>query len=588
MNFFQTFFKTPTHFRPVVGFRRNGRLYHYNDEEYREEIIKHISLLKKLGFRKGDKVAIMAETSIEWHLFDVAITLSGGIVIPIYTTFSTRDLKFIFEVSNPDIIIFEGNHLKNSHETILRDNIKVLILNEDDRVKEGCCSLNYQNLLDQIDHQEEEIDLLKLSKNLEPEGICSYLVTSGTTGTPKVAAFKFSALDSVLRNVQFAMRGRIKQGSRSLTSLPLAHVLGRCDSYLHFVLPVNTIFGESIETFVTDIQMIKPSYMVTVPRILTKIRERVLRAIENDGKLTSALFHLAFDTTSNYFEKINSGSFPSRYETKAFTFFQKGILKKIRDKISPDLDFLVTGGAPLLEEDFIFFRNIGIPVLEGYGLTETLGPICMNPIENPQNGNVGYPFKDVQIKIDLDGEILIKCPFLLSSYLGSDQPNSIDSDGFLKTGDIGDITEEGRLKITDRKKDIIVNSYGKNIYPLKIESLFTTSPIIDNILVTGEGRPYLTALLFTSRERFGDLIDEGVLDPTVSLDQLIQVPEVRAKIEVEVNRLNEELASHERIKKFAIIPLNLESSESFITPSLKLKRDHIYNKFQREIDNLYN
>ncbi|MCR9204475.1 MAG: AMP-binding protein [Halobacteriovoraceae bacterium] len=587
MNVFKSFFKTPTHFRPVVGFRRNGRLYHYNDEEYREQIIKHISILKKVGFKKGSKVAIMAETSIEWHLFDIAATLSGGIVIPIYTTFSSRDFKSILKLSEPDIIIFQGTHLRNEYKKIVSKNISILNLVEDDRVHQGQTDFNYQLLLDETRQDEEGIDLYELIKERNAEDICSYLVTSGTTGTPKIASFSFSSLNSVLENVQWAMRGRVKPGSRSLTSLPLAHVLGRCDSLLHFVLPVHTIFGESIETFVSDIQMIKPSYMVTVPRILTKIKERVLRSISNEGRFTEALFRLAFDSASNYYDKVSNGSSPSRYETKAFTFFQKGILRKIREKISPDLDFLVTGGAPLFEEDFIFFRNIGIPVLEGYGLTETLGPICMNPIEDPQNGNVGHPFKDVQIKIDTEGEILIKSPYVLKEYLGHDNQESFDSEGFLKTGDIGDVTIDGRLKITDRKKDIIVNAYGKNIYPLKIESLFTTSPLIDNILVTGEGRPYLTALLFTSRERFVDLIEDGTLDPTASLDQLIALPEVQTKIENEVQRLNAELGHHEKIKKFSLIPLQIEASDSFITPSLKLKREHIYNKFQKEINKLY-
>lgn len=587
MNVFKSFFKTPTHFRPVVGFRRNGRLYHYNDEEYREQIIKHISLLKKMGFKKGSKVAIMAETSIEWHLFDIAATLSGGIIIPIYTTFSSRDFKSILDLSKPDIIIFQGTHLRNEHEKIISKEISVLNLIEDDRVHPDQTDFNYQALLDQTRQDEDGIDLNELIKERNPEDICSYLVTSGTTGTPKIASFTFSALNSVLENVHWAMRGRVKPGSRSLTSLPLAHVLGRCDSLLHFILPVHTIFGESIETFASDIQMIKPSYMVTVPRILTKIKERILRSISNEGTLSEAFFRLAFDSTSNYFNKLSSGITPSRYETKAFTFFQKGILKKVRQKVSPDLDFLVTGGAPLFEEDFIFFRNIGIPVLEGYGLTETLGPICMNPIEDPQNGNVGHPFKDVEVRIDKDGEILIKSPYVLKEYLGDNNQDSFDSEGFLKTGDIGDVTNDGRLKITDRKKDIIVNAYGKNIYPLKIESLFTTSPLIDNILVTGEGRPYLTALLFTSRERFVDLIEEGTLDPTASLEQLISLPEVQNKIEMEVEKLNLELANHEKIKKFRLIPLQIEASDSFITPSLKLKREHIYNKFQKEINTLY-
>lgn len=587
MNFFQNFFRSPTHFRPVVGYRRNGRLFHLNDEEYREQIIKHISLLKSLGFQKGTKVALMAETSIEWHLFDVAITLCGGILIPIYTTFSSRDLKVVLDASKPEIIILQGCHLLNTHKEILDANIKIITLTEDAKVSCKKSNYDYQTLCDEIIEANEKIDLSKLASERNNDEYCSFLVTSGTTGDPKIAAFTFGALNSVLENVQYSMRGRLKSGSRSITTLPLAHVLGRCDSLLHFVLPTQTVFGESIDTFITDLQLIKPSFMVTVPRILTKIRKRTLKAIQKEGALTEAFIQLALNTTSSFFEKVESGAEPSRLETKAFQYFQKTVLKSIRDKISPDLQFLVTGGAPLPYEDFHFFRNIGIPILEGYGLTETLGPICMNPLEDPQSGNVGLAYKDVEIHIDTDGEILIRCPYLLKEYLGKPKDESFTEDGFLRTGDIGDVTTLGRLKITDRKKDIIVNSYGKNIYPLKIESLFSTSTLIDNVLVTGEGKPYLTALIFTSRDHFGDLIDNGILDPSCGPEQLITVPEVQEMIKAEVERLNEELANHEQVKKYSLIPLKIDASDSFITPSLKLKREHIYNKFHQEIENLY-
>lgn len=585
MTIFKNFFQSKSSFFPVIGFRKNGRINHLNKEEYREEIERHISILKKLGIGEGDRVAIIAETSLAWHLFDISTMLSRAITVPIYTSFSSNDLKGIVKISSPSLFILESCKLYKKYKDCFDTNTKVICLDENSQLSDKEAYL-YDDLLSNI-RDEDEVSLEKYIKSLKPELPCSYLVTSGTTGDPKIAEFTLSAFQSLFENIEVAIKGRLSQGSRSITSLPLAHVLGRCDSYLHFALPVQTVFGGGLDTFISDLALVKPSYMVTVPRVITKMRERIVKSIQKEGFLAEALFQQGIETSKEYYEEIRKGKFPSNLLTKKFQIFQKTILKSVRDKVSPNIEFFVAGGAPLSEEDFNFFRSIGIPILEGYGLTETLGPICLNSLEDPMVGCVGIPFKDVKILIGEDGEILINSPFMLKRYINSPGNDGIDGNGYFHSGDIGEITNSGRLKITDRKKDIIVNSYGKNIYPLKIESYLSGSQRIEHSLVIGDGKPYLTALIFTSKDKFGDLIDSGLIDASISSELLTRDPNVLNIIEEELNVLNRGLAKHERVQKFTLIPLKLEATDSFITPSLKLKRDHIYNKFHNEIERMY-
>ncbi len=587
MTIFELLLKNKHSFQHVLGWKRNGRLFHLNLQEYKEQIEIHISILNKLGVSAGSKVGIVAQTSLEWHLFDMASMAMGAIVVPIYTNFTRPDLITIQKALNIHYFILGNERLIDKFDVQIFKDKTFLVIEEEARGKSGLNLCLYKDILSNLDPEVRPLE--DYVSNLMPDDTCSYLLTSGTTGLPKISIITHKNLFALLENIQFFMKDRLKVGSRSLTTLPLAHVLGRCDSLLHIILPVQTVFGESIDSIVSDLQIIKPTYLVTVPRLIAKLKEKILQNIKSKGSAYQTIFNAAISFSEYFYDLIEKGKEPKQFEKIIFLKLQKSVLSKVRDQISPEIKFFVSGGAPLKDEDFKFFKNLGLPILEGYGLTETLGPVTLNAFGSPEKGSVGLPFKDIVIKIDEDGEILISGPSVFQGYLNDD--GSVDdssfTNGFFRTGDIGEILPSGNLKITDRKKDIIVTSNGKNISPQKIEALMSTSPRIEHFMTVGEGHSYLTGLVSITKDGFNDLIDQGVIDVSISYEEMAKNPTVKILVQSEIERLNSELPGHEQIKKFTILPLNLNGDSDYLTPSLKIKRDRIYNKYIKDIDAMY-
>lgn len=588
MSIFDFLFSNKHFFRFVFGWKKNGRLNHLNLEEYIETIERHIALLQSLMIKKGDKVGIICETRQEWHFLDMALLAIGAIGIPIYPSFTKKEIDEIHSVCNIDLLIIENPYALKSIDSNFLKQIKVLF------IEEGSIDLNinasfYKELLDQA-IQSELPSLKELSDNIHEDDICNYLLTSGTTSRPKVSIITHGNLYHLLDNIKFLMKDRLAPGSRSLTHLPLSHVLGRCDSLLHFILPVEVIIGESINSLVSDLQLVKPSYFITVPRVVTKIRERVINNVLSCGRIIGTGFSWAIEYSMKFHRKLDRGEVPSNWDKQTYYFIQSDILKKVRDQISPNLKFIVSGGAPLNNDDYDFFRALGIPIIQGYGLTETLGPVTFNFFGKAERGSVGQPFKDINILIAEDNEILIKGPSIFKGYLNDDgslDRSAFNEEQFFMTGDIGELLPSGNLKITDRKKDLIVTSYGKNISPLKVEAAMTSSPYIDFFMTVGEGRSYITGLVGISKEAFTEQIYERPELDNGDFESFSRDPQILDIIEKEIKKINEELSDFERVKKFKILPFDLRYEQDFITPSLKIKRGQIYNKFLDLIDTMY-
>lgn len=590
MNLFDFIFKNNHFFRFVFGWKKNGRLFHLNLEEYIEEIERHIAILQKLEVKKGDRVGFISNTRSEWHFLDMACMAIGAIGVPIYPSFTKNELREIQRYCGISLFIIENTLTVDGVESDIIANAKVLIIEEGPK-PEKKDTYKYTDLIDYLKDDNQPLpSLKKLSRELKEDDICNYLLTSGTTSAPKVSVITHKSLYFLLDNIKHLMADQLPQGSRSLVHLPLSHVLGRCDSLLHLVLPIENIIGESINSMVSDLQLIKPTYFITVPRIIHKIRERVVDNIDNKGGLSKKAFDYAISISSHFLKKTQRGLSPSNLERQSFYFVQNNILKEIREQISPNLKFIVSGGAPLKDDDYNFFQCLGIPIIQGYGLTETLGPVTFNSLGRVEKGSVGQPFKDIQIVIAEDGEILIKGPSIFLGYLkddGSLNQDEFTQDGFFKTGDIGELLPSGNLKITDRKKDLIVTSYGKNISPLKIEAAMTKSPYIDFFMTIGEGRNFITGLVGINKDSFSDLINQNPRYSTEELENFSKIPEVIEIIESEIKRINQELSDFEKVKKFKILPLDLRYEEDFITPSLKIKRNQVYNKFLPLVNAMY-
>lgn len=588
MTIFDFLLKNTHFFRHVIGWKKNGRLYHLNLEEYIEQIEKHILLLQQLEVSKNSKVGIICSTRIEWHLFDMATLALGATGVPLYPNTSRSDLREIQKICHMDVIVIENGYQADLFDDLIFKTTKLLAI-EEGAPKANKHIFQYHDLLTVIADQSPP-KMEDLVKEIKGEDICNYLLTSGTTDTPKVNIIKHENLYYLLENIRHLIQGKLSPGSRSLTNLPLAHVLGRCDSLLHLILPTQTVFGESIESLISDLEVIKPAFLITVPRLISKMREKITLNINSKGPIVAHTFEIAMSISETYQNKLANGDSLAQWERLLYLNVQKGVLKRIRDQISPNLRFIVTGGAPLHSEDYDFFSALGVPVLQGYGLTESLGPVCLNFFGNVEKGTVGRPFRDVNIKLDVDGEILIRAPFLFSGYLdqkGEVLRDSFEDEGYFRTGDIGELLPSGNLKITDRKKDIIVTAYGKNVSPLKIENKMVSSPRINHFMALGEGKPFVSGLISIKKESFIDLIDSGEIDSSIDAQELSTNPQVIEILNTEVKRLNEELSDFEKVKKFRVIPLDITGEADFLTPSLKIKRDRIYNKYKPLIDSMY-
>ncbi len=553
---------------PIVSSLNRGQLNHYNKKEYIQEILLHVSLLKNCGIGKGDQVIIKAETSFRWHCFDMAIMLIGAINIPLFPTISENEFLTITSYLKPKLVISDYFTFKKIAPILNISHSENTDFNYDQMRKD--CDL-------------KDLNFQELIKNIDPEKDCCYLATSGTTGTPKLAPFSHTQLYLLLKAIRTQMRGKLTKGSKSHTSLPLSHVLGRCDSLLHLILPVQTQFGTGLDQFSEEIKKTKPNYFITIPQIIHHIKTTIERSLDEKKPWEKVILNQMIEFSCKLQRKFKNNQSLSRYESHIYNFIQNFFKRFMKGTGLEDLRFIVAGGSSVSKEDDLFFQNLGIPILKGYGLTETLGPLTISDFSEKNADSCGKPLPFTEIKIANDGEILIKSPYMMRGYLNS-EIDSFSKDGFLLTGDIGEVSTSGELLITDRKKYIITTSKGRNISPQYIEASLKRSEIIENVMVTLNGNNQIVALISTHKSRFPDLVREESLTSDLRPENYQFHAPLMAAIKLEIEKVNANLAEDEKIQGFSVLPTRLTKDSTYLTPSLKLKRELIYNKFKREID----
>jgi long-chain acyl-CoA synthetase len=424
-------------------------------------------------------------------------------------------------------------------------------------------------------------------QNQLPDEIATIIYTSGTTGEPKGAVITQHGMTSMLMNVETSIKGAFNTNDRTLTFLPLSHVLGRCDSLLPLVFGWESVYAESMEKLLDNMALVKPTVMIAVPRIFEKFYAKVREQVEENGILEKQVFKMAVSAAEKYFEKIDKDLSPTAFEMAQYALSFKLVFSKIYNKFGGRIRYFVSGGAPLSSEIIKFLRFANLTIIEGYGLTETAAPCSLNPLSKQVPGTVGRPLGDVQFSFGTDHEILIKTESLMKEYYKNPEATKeAIQNGWFHSGDIGEFTTEGYLKITDRKKDLIITSGGKNVAPQKIENLAKIKPHISQFVVIGDQKNYLTALVGIEKERFLTQLDKLNLSSDCSLIDLAAHPLVRELIQSEIDEVNTTLSSFENIKKFTIIPEEF-TTENFLTPSLKIKRKLILEKFKDQIDEMY-
>ena len=574
------------------------------NEPYRRISWRHLSLLVQeaayglieLGAKQGDNIAILSNTRFEWALSDLAILSIGAVVVPIYPTLPSENVIYILNNSNCKIVILEdkGQLQKIRSNWNYLSNIKYVIVMEDlgDLPHSDPRIISLKDLKDRgklnFSKDPQLIDKHISSVNLND--LATIIYTSGTTGPPKGVILTHKNILSVLSSLPRALP--LKQDDKFLSFLPLSHVLERVGC-LHYALysGVTVAYCSSAEQVQSSLLDSNTTIMLVVPRLLEKIYTKINHQVSLLPEAKKNIFEWAFNISKKYFYKKCKNKFLVLFDLPLFiqNFIAKLIVfNPLKSRIAPKIRCFISGGAPLSKEIAEFFFVIGMPVLEGYGLTETAAPAAVNTLKNFKLGTVGKPIDGIKVKIADDGEILLKGPSIFAGYYGNDDETSKTlRDGWFSTGDIGFVDEEGFLKITDRKKDIIVNSAGKNIAPQNIENSVRTSQYISNIVVVGDKRKYLSALVTLNDSKIIDYLKASGIVVQDGVKNLSESPEIIKLIDKEVKLKTALFADYEQIRKFTLLPKDFSIEAGEVTPTLKIKRKFVEAKYKQLIDLMY-
>jgi len=545
--------------------------------------------LMGLGLSRGDRVAILSATRLEWCLADIGSILGGFVTVPIYPSNLPDQVEYILSHSRARAVFVEDESQYNKVAGV-RSRLPhlsiVVMMTGAAKGKEGVTTLS---VLGERGKEYESANPGALEARAEeilPADDLTIIYTSGTTGPPKGVVTRHSNYGFIVTSALEAVH--IPKGAMFLQFLPLAHTLGRFEHFLTFDAMAVSSFARSIQTVAEDLAAVRPEIMVSVPRLYEKFYARVLAKVEEDGGLKKAIFGLALGVGREASRCRQHGREPRGLLALKNGIADRLVFRKIRERMGGRLRFFISGGAPLAREIAEFLHAIGVLILEGYGLTETCSPTTVNRLERYKFGTVGKALPGTELRIAGDGEILVRGPHVFREYYNDPAATreAIEPDGWFHTGDIGVLDEEGFLRITDRKKDIIVTSGGKNIAPQNLENLLKTDRYISQAFVYGDRKKYLTALLTLAPEEIvAWAARQGI--PERGVEALAKHPEVLQLIRERVDEVNRGLASFEQVKKFTVLETDFSQETGELTPTLKVRRKVVVEKYGRILDEFY-
>ncbi|MGB8320137.1 MAG: long-chain fatty acid--CoA ligase [Ignavibacteriaceae bacterium] len=575
----------------IMHVKENGKYRGITYKEFEEQTDNFASGLLALGIKKGDKIAISSENRPEWVYSDMAILGLGGIDVPLYPSLTAESQEFILNNSEAAGIIVSNKFQLNKILKIWHNCKKlkhIIVLNENDIEDKKTNNIYSFKDIQEMGKKFKEISQNFFKENIKSvseNDICTIIYTSGTTGDPKGVILTHK---NIISNVQAVLDSLpISSTDIFLSFLPLCHIFERMGGYYTgFACEGTVYYAESIEMISQNILEVKPTIITTVPRLFERIYSKIIKNVEKEPAAKQKIFYWAVEIGKKYsrFKKENNIPLKLKIEYK---LAEKLVFSKLKEKMGGRLRFFVSGGAPLSREMGIFFEAIGIIILEGYGLTESSPVITANRADDYKFGTVGKVMPGVQVKIASDGEILVKGPNVMQGYYKNKfETNETIKDGWLHTGDIGVFDSDGFLMITDRKKHLFKTSGGKYIAPAPIENLFLNSKYIDQFMLIGNHRMFLSALIvpdFESIQEYADSHKIGYSD----IKDLINKKEIYDLVDKEISHLQKKLANYEKVRKFRILdkPFTIESGE--ITPSLKIKRKFVEERYAYLIEGMY-
>ena len=579
--------KERSHEAIAVQYKESGHWKKINWPEYYRNIETIGAALIQMGVQPGDKVAIMSNTRFEWGLCDLAILGIQAVTVPIYPNNTAEDVEYILNNSEAKVFISENRHSLKAWKKI-KDNcpqVKQVIAIELESTSDGeVISFRslYQTGADEL--KKSPTCFENRASQVKTEDMATLIYTSGTTGRPKgVVLCHEQAMSEILE--AFPLCGA-NDKDVSLAFLPMAHILGRVEFWAHAVIGFTCSYAESIEKIKQNLIEIQPTLMLAVPRIFEKIYSAIHSQMESQP-LKKKLFDWALGVGMKVSEHRMTRSMIPLSLIASHELAKKLVLDKIKMAFGGRLRFTISGGAPLSSDIAKFFHACGVLVLEGYGLTETTAAIAVNTPFNYKFGTVGKPIGDVQIKIAPDGEILVKSKKVMKEYYKNPEATKESiSDGWFHTGDIGEVLTSGELKITDRKKDLIKTAGGKYVAPQRLEGLLKIQPLISQVLIHGDQKKYIVALITLDRLSLENFAKEHSIEYG-NWEDLIKNQSVAESVRKSISETNSQLASFESIKKYTIVPGEWTVDGGELTPSMKVKRKVLDSRYQDTIDSMY-
>jgi long-chain acyl-CoA synthetase len=552
--------------------------------------------LLKLGLAKGEMVGVMAQTRAEWTWSDMAILTCAGVTVPVYPTLNGAEANYI--LNNSDCVGVVAENPAQLEKILAAPNLpaklrfavcidglpdkksdRLKVISWEDLLKDGEVYLPLHPTL-----MQERID------SLRPDELATLVYTSGTTGIPKGVMLLHSNIYAICKSMEET--AEFKEDDLALSFLPLAHVYERVSGQFFAIYSgILVAYAESLEKVPQNMVEVKPTIINGVPRFYEKAYTRIQSEIRKLPKPQQYLIRwaLALGKRAHKYEQAGNAD-----QGMGKTFYKaelrvadRIVFSKIRNRFGGRLRVMVSGAAPLSEEVHSFFDTIGLIILEGYGLSETAAPATCNRLEESKNGTVGKPIPGVEIKIGEDGEIMVKGPGVFAGYYKNENATKeAFRDGWFLTGDIGEFDEQGFLRITDRKKDLIITAGGKHIAPQRIENLFRGDPLISQILVYGDRRKFISALI-TLNETEVYVLAKARGIPTKDYAELVKHPVLLAAVDAAVKARNNELSNFETIKKYQVLDKDFTIENNELTPTMKIRRKVVTERYKAILDSFY-
>lgn len=579
--------------RIAIEKKKNGKWEQATWNEYYDKAVLLGLALVETGVRKGDRVSILSENRLEWLFADMGTLGIGGVVVPIYTTLTAEEIGYIVENSESKVIIVENKEqldkiLTFEHSIKTLEKIVVIDLPDEEIANSKIIGFDALLLLGKKTEGTSDKRFNEFSKSVMPEDIATIVYTSGTTGLPKGAMISHKNIMAVINSISKIQPTFVNDQDQSVPFLPLSHVFERVAGHFYGMYAgITSSYAQSIETFAADVKEKRPTVVLAVPRVCEKVYQKITMQVNEQPEWKQKIFHWGHKIGIQISElKEKKKPIPLLMAIK-YKIAYIMIFKKLAQALGGRVRWMTASGAPTSRKIIQFFNAAGISVLEGYGMTECCAPATLSGLYDYRIGTVGKPLPDVDVKIADDGEILIKGDNVFAGYWKMEQQtvDAFTEDGYLMSGDIGEF-KDGFLMITDRKKDLIITSGGKNIAPQKIEGLFLADPLFLNCVVIGERKNFLSALFNINLEHAKILAIRHNIDFDAP-EELLKNKDFISVIDDHVAERNTFLARYETIKKYTILENEFSKESGELTATLKLKRNKIHEMYRTAIERMY-